>query len=126
MTTDLDELANRYVAVWNEPDQLKRRKGIETLWAPDGMHFTPTRDVKGHDALEARIEESHDKFVRDQGFVFRVSGEPLGHHGIVKFYWVMVDPKSDAVSAVGSDVLCLDESGRIASDHQFTEPLARA
>ncbi|TIX90805.1 hypothetical protein [Rhizobium sp. P44RR-XXIV] len=126
MTTDLDELANRYVAVWNEPDQLKRRNGIERLWVQDGLHFTPTREVKGYEALEARIEESHNKFVRDQGFVFRVLGEPLGHHGVIKFYWVMVDPKLDAIKAVGSDFLCLDESGRIASDHQFTEPLTRA
>ncbi|MFJ6324674.1 MULTISPECIES: hypothetical protein [unclassified Rhizobium] len=126
MSTDLDELANRYVAVWNEPDQLERRNGIETLWLQDGLHFTPTREVKGYEALEARVEESHNKFVRDQGFVFRVSGEPLGHHGVVKFYWVMVDPTSNAIKAIGSDVLCLDESGRIASDHQFTEPLTRA
>lgn len=126
MTTDLDELANRYVAVWNEPDQLKRRNSIEKLWREDGLHFTPTRDVQGYDALEARVEESHNKFVRGQGFVFRVSGEPLGHHGVVKFYWVMVDPKSDTINAVGSDFLRLDEGGRIASDHQFTEPLTRA
>ncbi|PRD52174.1 hypothetical protein [Phyllobacterium myrsinacearum] len=126
MTTDLDKLANRYVAVWNEPDQTKRRNGIERLWVQDGLHFTPTREVKGYDALEARVEESHSKFVRDQGFIFRVSGEPLGHHGLVKFYWVMVDPKSDTVNAVGSDVVLLDASGCIISDYQFTEPLSRA
>lgn len=126
MTTDLDELANQYVAVWNEPDHLKRRKDIENLWSPEGLHFTSTREVKGYDALEARVEEAHNTFVRDQGCVFRVSGEPLGHHGVVKFSWVMVDPKSDAISAAGSDILCLDESGLIATDHQFTEPLARS
>jgi hypothetical protein len=126
MTTDLNELAHRYVAVWNEPDHLKRRNDIETLWAQDGMHFTPTREVAGYDALEARVEEAHNKFVRDQGFVFRVAGEPLGHHGVVKFYWVMVDPQSEAVSAAGSDILHMDDSGCIATDHQFTEPLARA
>lgn len=126
MTTDLNDLANRYVAVWNEPDRLKRRYDIEKLWAQNGMHFTPTREVTGYDGLEARVEEAHNRFVRDQGFVFQVSGEPLGHHGVVKFSWVMVDPKSAAISAVGSDVLRLDESGRIATDHQFTEPIARA
>jgi hypothetical protein len=126
MSSDLAELANRYVAVWNEPDRLARRNGVEKLWARDGMHFTPTREFKGQDALEARVEEAYTMFVRDQGFVFRVSGEPLGHHGVVKFHWVMVDPKSAAVRAVGSDVLRLDEGGRIACDHQFIEPLTRA
>ncbi|MBA8903885.1 hypothetical protein [Phyllobacterium sp. P30BS-XVII] len=126
MMTDFEKLANRYVAVWNEPDQMKRRNGIERLWVQDGLHFTPTRDVKGYDRLEARIEESHNKFVREQGFVFQVAGEPLGHHDVVKFHWVMVDPKSDTINAVGSDVLLLDESGLIISDYQFTEPLTRA
>lgn len=125
MTTNIDELANQYVAVWNEPDALKRRRDIEQLWAQDGLHFTPTREVKGYDALEARVEEAHNTYVRDQGFVFRVSGDPLGHHGVIKFSWVMVDPKSEAISTAGSDVLHLDESGYITTDHQFIEPLAR-
>ena len=123
MTTDLDEMANQYVAVWNEPDPLKRRRGIENLWAPDGLHFTPTREVKGYDALAVRVEEAHNTFVRDQGCVFQVHGEPLGHHGVVKFSWVMVDPKSDIISVAGSDILCLDNRGLIITDHQFIEPL---
>ena len=34
--TDLNDLRERYVAVWNEPDPGARRKQIEALWAPDG------------------------------------------------------------------------------------------
>lgn len=126
MRIDLEELANRYVAIWIGTYQRDRRNGIEALWALDGKHFTPTREFKGYDALEGRVEEAYIQFVRDQGFVFQVSGEPLGHHGVVKFYWVMVDPKSNAIGAAGSDVLDLNDNGRITSDHQFTEPLTRA
>lgn len=123
MTTNLHDLTNQYLAVWNEADPRRRRSQIEGLWGPEGMHFTPTREFRGHDALEARVEEAYSQFVRDKGFVFRLSGEPSGHHGVVKFYWEMVDPRSNAVGALGFDVLRLDESGRIASDHQFIEPL---
>lgn len=87
------------------------------------MHFTPTREFRGYDALMARVEEAYAQFVRDKGFLFRLSGGPLGHHGVVKFYWEMIDPGSNAVGALGSDVLRLDDSGRIAADHQFIEPL---
>jgi hypothetical protein len=61
---------------------------------------------------------------RDKGLVVRLSGESSRHHGIAKFYWEIVDPKADAVVALGFDVLRLDESGRIAADHQFVEQLA--
>ncbi len=125
MTTNLQDLTNQYIAVWNEADARKRRSRIESLWAPDGVHFTPTREFRGHDALELRVEEAHGEFARDKGLVVRLSGQSSGHHGIAKFYWEIIDPRADAVVALGFDVLRLDESDRIASDHQFIEPLGR-
>jgi hypothetical protein len=34
--TDLQQLVDRYVALWNEPDPDVRRHAICALWAPDG------------------------------------------------------------------------------------------
>ena len=36
----LNELVDRYIAVWNEPEANRRRQGIAALWAEDGAHFT--------------------------------------------------------------------------------------
>ena len=53
--TDLADLIDRYVDVWNEPDEDARRRSIERLWRPDGAHLTPTREAVGYDAIVARI-----------------------------------------------------------------------
>jgi hypothetical protein len=36
---DPNELAERYVALWNAPDLDRRRELIEELWAEDGAHI---------------------------------------------------------------------------------------
>jgi hypothetical protein len=46
--TKLDELVDRYVAVWNEPDADRRRECIAALWAEDGAHFTPSLEARGY------------------------------------------------------------------------------
>ena len=33
------ELAEKYLAVWNEPDADERRRTITELWAEDGRHI---------------------------------------------------------------------------------------
>jgi hypothetical protein len=44
---DPKELADRYVAVWIEPDIERRRKGITQLWAEDGVHvLEPPQEVR--------------------------------------------------------------------------------
>src|SRR5262249_49179791 len=54
-TPDLDLLIERYVAQWHEPDAAARRRRIEEIWVPDGANFTRSFEVRGHDALEARV-----------------------------------------------------------------------
>lgn len=70
---NLNELADRYVAVWNERDSEKRKRQVAELWIPQGEHYVESRKVVGHDALELRIIESHNEFVRDAGNRFRAS-----------------------------------------------------
>ena len=44
---DPQTLADRYVAVWNEPDEQRRRDAIAALWVPDGRHFVAAREAQG-------------------------------------------------------------------------------
>ena len=71
-TSLAEELADRYVALWNEPDPDLRRELIEVLWSEDGSHILQppdemreaaarpglgmpvTLEAKGHAELEAR------------------------------------------------------------------------
>src|SRR5690348_16745716 len=61
------DIAERYVAVWNETDPERRRRQIAELWTPAGRHYVDQREVHGYDALEKRITVSHEKNVRDYG-----------------------------------------------------------
>src|SRR5687768_3304320 len=71
MMIDPQTLADRYVAVWNEKDEKRRREAIAALWVPNGQHFVEGREVRGYDELEKRIRGSHEKNVRDDGNRFR-------------------------------------------------------
>lgn len=119
----LDALVGRYVALWNEPDTDLRRKEIAALWSEDGAHFTRSLAVHGYTALETRVADAHERFVRVGGFVFRPLHDADAHHNAVRFHWEMVPAAGGDAAAVGFDFLVLDDDGRIRSDYQFLESL---
>ena len=118
---DAQLLADRYAAVWNEPDQAARRRAIEELWAADGVHYVKDREYRGHLALEERVRGAYDKNVRLAGNRFRATGNAQALREIVEFNWEMLPANGDRVIAVGLEVLVLDldNDGRILRDYQF-------
>ena len=123
--SSLESLVDRYVAVWNEPDADRRRRGIAALWVEDGAHFTPSLEARGYEALEARVTSAHDRLVRSEGYVFSAKNV-AGHHDTVKFNWEMRPAGGGPVAALGFDFFVLAEDGRIRVDYQFLEPTPAA
>lgn len=121
--SDLTDLVERYVAVWNEPDPDRRRQGIAALWTEDGSHLTKSLEAHGYDALEARVTGAYDKWVKGAGFMFRPLPSADGHHDAVRFGWEMVPAGGGAAATVGVDFLILNDDGRIRVDYQFVEIL---
>ena len=119
MKISAQQLAERYVAVWNEANPAARRDAIAQLWLPDGVHYVATREARGYAALEERIIGSHNKNVRDAGHVFRAAKNAQALHGVVTFNWEMIRPATGEVLAVGLEFLQIDADGRIISDFQF-------
>jgi hypothetical protein len=119
MTIDAQQLADRYAAVWNEPDPAIRRAQIEQLWRPDGEHFVKTKEARGHAALEERVTGAYDKNVRVAGHSFRAVRNAQRLHDVITFNWEMIEPATREVLAVGLEFLRVDVDGRIVSDHQF-------
>ena len=132
------ELADRYVAVWNEPDAKLRRKAIHELWAEDGVHilqppqeirkaavglgFTSTTlKARGHNALEVRVTRAYKEFVAPGQFIFKARDNTDRLDNVVKFNWDMVSPGGDEVAGTGLEILIFDEHGRIKTDYQFIE-----
>jgi hypothetical protein len=118
MTIEAQDLADRYIAVWTEVDATERRKSIAPLWMPGGRHYVGTREVQGYDALESRIIESHEKWVRDKGNRLRATEAKILHDSIT-FYWKMLPPAGDTKLAVGLEFVILNEQGRIVTDYQY-------
>jgi hypothetical protein len=135
--SDAQELADRYVAVWNQPDPDTRRKAIQELWTEDGVHLleppeeivkraaeigiTATLEARGHEALVRRVTRAYDEFVAPGQFEFRRHGEVATLHDMVKLRWAMVPAGGGEVLAVGIDLLLLAPDSRIRRDYQFIE-----
>ena len=119
MNTEMTQLVDRYIAIWHEPDTEQRRRSVAQLWTEDGVQFLQSREIRGHKALEERVEAAHEEFVQTGGFLFRRSGGVQGHHDALKFTWEMVPAEGFDVAATGTIFLLLSEDGRIRLDYQF-------
>src|SRR6185503_10924003 len=94
------ELAERYTAVWNEPDAETRRRAIEALWTEDalvllqppvemiatatGLGVAPSLRVRGHAELEARVTRAYEQFIVPDGNVFRARPDAQRLDDVVK------------------------------------------
>jgi hypothetical protein len=116
---DAQDLADKYVAVWNESDPERRRQQIAALWVTDGQHYTDVREARGYDALEQRIVGSYNKNVRDGGHRFGAARDARTLRDILVFHWEMFSPAEGRVAAQGFAVLRLDDEGRILVDYLF-------
>jgi hypothetical protein len=133
------ELADRYVAVWNEALPEVRRAAVRDLWAEDGVHVlqppdeiakiaarpgigvTAVLQARGHAELTARVDSAHTEFVASGQMSFRRRGEVSHVHDVVRFSWEAVSSVDGSISGWGTDFLVLDVDGRIRADYQFVE-----
>ena len=117
----IDELAARYVAMWNEPDEAVRDAVVAGLFSADARVCTAANEYVGLDAVKQRVTAAYDKFVAGQGYVFRPLGAAGSHHDGVRIRWEMASAAGgDAVSG-GAQFLLLDADQRVRSDYQFID-----
>ena len=137
-TKEAEQLADRYRALWNEPDPERRRRLIAELWTEDGSQIlqppqemreiaaspgigmAATLEARGHAELEARAATSYERWVGSDGLSFRRRDDVDRLHDVVKFHWEAVAPNGE-VAAVGLDFLILATDGHIRHDYTFVE-----
>jgi hypothetical protein len=130
------ELAEKYVALWNEPDADQRRLMIAKLWTEDGRHILqPPQEIRaiaaqpgigltamlqaqGHEEIEARATSAYEHWVGSEGLSFRERDDADRLGDVVKLHWEAV-AKDGTVFGVGLSVLVLAADGRIARDYTF-------
>jgi hypothetical protein len=131
-----DTQAEKYVALWNEPDADRRRRMIAELWAQDGRHIlqppqeiraiaaqpgiglTAILEARGYAEIEARATSAYEHWVGSEGLSFRGRDDADRLGDVVKLHWEAV-AKDGTVFAVGLSILVLAADDRIERDYTF-------
>jgi hypothetical protein len=135
-TESAAELADRYLALWNEPDADRRRRMIAELWKEDGRHIvqppqeirgiaaqpgiglTAILEARGHEEIEARAASAYEHWVGSEGVSFRRRDDAERLGDVLKFHWEGLD-RDGELFAVGLNFLVLAADGRIERDYTF-------
>jgi len=130
------ELAEQYVALWNEPDADRRRRMIARLWTEHGRHIlqppqeiraiaaqpgiamTAILQARGYEEIEARAASAYEHWVGSEGLRFRGRDDADRLGDVVKLHWEAV-AEDGTVFAVGLSFLSLAADGRIERDYTF-------
>ncbi|WP_035847519.1 nuclear transport factor 2 family protein [Kitasatospora azatica] len=117
--TNLQHLAEQYLATWNETDPAARRKLIDTSWAEHASYTDPLVEATGRDAVDATVGAVQAQF---PGLVFTLGpGGVDAHHRLARFTWELAPAGAAEPLVIGFDVLVADEDGRIAAVHGFLD-----
>jgi hypothetical protein len=135
-TTAAQALADRYMALWNEPDADRRRRMVAELWTEDGRHvlqppqeireiaarpgigLTAILEARGHEEIAARAASAYEHWVGSEGLRFRGRDDAERLGDVVKFHWEAVGEDGETFGG-GLDVLVLAADGRIERDYTF-------
>ena len=115
-----DEIADRYLAVWREPDPDSRRAAVAALWAPDGVEFVDGGiQFRGHDGLDARVRGAYEQFVASGEYALTSPGDVTRHDDIVTFTVQLTMPDGE-VAWAARVFLLIGPDGLISEDYQLT------
>jgi len=105
----LCDLADRYLAAWNETDAARRRDLIGRTWTESAVYVDPLMHGEGHAGIDAMIAGVQARF---PGFQFR-RVTPVDAHGEhLRFTWEL-GPAGDAALVVGTDFAMVSADGRL-------------
>ncbi|MGD0968748.1 MAG: hypothetical protein ABR949_10710 [Candidatus Aquilonibacter sp.] len=121
MSIDPQTLVDTYIGMWNEPDTEKRHAAVRSIWVEDGENLTSAFEIRGYDALYARADNAHQKWIAGENYRFRSVGEVKSHHGFVLFTWEMFSAADDTVMSTGTDVFIVGDDGRAKTALTFVQ-----
>jgi hypothetical protein len=121
-TNEAGKFADRYLALLNEEDENVQRNRLIELWAPDATYVGQQSVKYGHTDLLASVRERQRTNAK-AGLAFASGNASDAHHNFVTFRWRIENRPSGVLAGSGSELVILDESGRIRIDYQFEEPL---
>jgi hypothetical protein len=120
--TDFANIAERYIAMWNETDAERRRDIIARLWADNGRYVDPLMRGDGPSGIDAMVQGVQQRF---PGFRFTLVGKVDGHNDRLRFGWELGDGINPAPVA-GIDVGVVAPDGRLQSITGFIDRMPAA
>ncbi|HJU31274.1 MAG TPA: nuclear transport factor 2 family protein [Hyphomicrobiaceae bacterium] len=90
----LNELADRYIAMWNETDAARRRDLIAAVWTPDGTYADPVVQGDGHAGIDAMVKAVQERF---PGHRFARTSDVDAHHDRIRFRWTLAPAHGAAI-----------------------------
>ncbi|GGI29886.1 nuclear transport factor 2 family protein [Bradyrhizobium guangdongense] len=114
--TDHVTIARRYIDLWNERAQNRRREFLSEFWTTDASYVDPLMKGDGRDGIDALIAGVQKRF---PDFRFRLIGEPNGYGDHVRFSWGLGPDGIDS-PIKGTDFAVLKD-GRIRSITGFLD-----
>jgi hypothetical protein len=105
--SNFTDLVDRYIAIWNETDDERRRDLIARTWTEDSTYLDPMIRGEGRGGIDAMIRGVQAQF---PGLLFRRTSDVDTHNDRVRFAWEL-GPEGGAALAGGVDF------GVIVGDH---------
>lgn len=114
--TDANTIASRYIDLWNERTQARRREMLSQNWTADASYVDPLMRGDGLDGVDALIAGVQQRF---PDFRFKLIGEPNGYGDNLRFSWGLGPDGVDS-PIKGTDFAVLKD-GRIRSITGFLD-----
>jgi hypothetical protein len=118
LMTDPKHIAERYIALWNEPDPAVRRALLAQDWTDTATYVDPQARVRGIAEIDALIGGVQQRF---PNFSFRLIRKPDGHGENVRFSWSLGPGDYVDAPIEGTDFAVLEEDGRIVAVTGFLD-----
>lgn len=115
---DLKTLADMYIDIWNESDDVARRVKVEKVFADQAQHFARAEKSVGHDEIYARITDAYAQEADAGQQKLRSVRTVTNHRGAVRVNWDVTNADGERVAA-GFDCMTLSSDGRVNVGHQF-------
>jgi hypothetical protein len=121
---DINALAQRYIATWNERDPSKRLELVSETYTEDASYIDPVRNGQGHDRISTMIATVQQQFA---AYVICLKGEVDAHNDRVRFQWEGTFQRETGgaqeapVHFVGTDFGIISSDGRFGSITGFVD-----
>lgn len=119
--SDVTQLIDRYIAMWNETDGERRRALIAGLWTEGAAYVDPLLRGEGRGGIDAMVQAVQEKYPAHR---FRRTGAVDAHNDRARFTWEL-GPQDGPPLVKGTDFAVLS-ADRLAAVTGFFDQVAAA